>query len=159
MGWKHVSRILPIPLRKGSLPAPDIQRTQRGATKKAAVVTPWRRLRPFSGNSNFRLIATVRSRSKKGEAGLCCAQSCDRPKPIVIMVLPTEKQPESLIRSRGPMIWQRVLYRPACAAASTKRTGHARERTLHHNSSSRKPIGQQFSQSEGTQTACRHCPI
>jgi hypothetical protein len=52
--------------------------------------------------SNFRLIATMRSRSKKGEAGLCCAQSCDRPGPIVIMVLPTEIQPESLIRSRLP---------------------------------------------------------
>ena len=40
-------------------------------------------------SSNFRLIATMRSRSKKGEIGLCCAQPCDRPRPIVIMVLPT----------------------------------------------------------------------
>jgi hypothetical protein len=40
-------------------------------------------------NSNLRLIATMRSRSKKGEVGLCYAQSCVRPEPIAIMVLPT----------------------------------------------------------------------
>jgi len=40
--------------------------------------------------SNVRLIATMRSRSKKGEVGRCCAQPCDRPEPIVIMVLPTD---------------------------------------------------------------------
>src|SRR5262245_40771290 len=62
----------------------------------------------------------MRSRSKKGEVALCCAQPCDRPEPIVIMVLPTEYQPESLICSRGPnrrAARHRVLYRSLAAAA------------------------------------------
>jgi hypothetical protein len=73
--------------------------------------------------SNFRLIATMRSRSKKGEAGLCCAQPCNRPKPIAIMVLPTEYQPESLIRFRvKPFGRQRVLYRPRAATPEMNRS-------------------------------------
>src|SRR5688572_130222 len=64
-------------------------------------------------SSNVRLIATMRSRSKKGEAGLCCAQPCDRPRPIVIMVLPTEIQPDSLILLTSAIAPEslRVLYR------------------------------------------------
>ena len=50
--------------------------------------------------SNVRLIATMRSRSKNGEVGLCCAQPCYRPGPIVIMVLPTVFN-RSLICYRG----------------------------------------------------------
>jgi hypothetical protein len=42
----------------------------------------------------------MRSRSKKGEAGLCCAQPCYRPEPIEIMVLPTVFN-RSLICHRG----------------------------------------------------------
>ena len=93
--------------------------TARLPIKKAAANRPWASTAAFY-KSNFRLIATMRSRSKKGEVGLCCAQPCDRPEPIVIMVLPTEYQPESLICSRGPTRRagrRRVLYRPLAAAA------------------------------------------
>jgi hypothetical protein len=58
-----------------------------GKTKKAVA------LRIRIGHDLFQVKlpvdATMRSRSKTGEAGLCCAQSCGRPEPIEIMVLPT----------------------------------------------------------------------
>src|SRR5262245_29701340 len=110
--------------------------------KKAAADTRGHRPQPVY--SNFRLIATMRSRSKKGEAGLCCAQPFDRPEPIVIMVLPTEYQPESLICSRGPnrsAVRQRVIVSAARRRrwSGFQNRGHESE-TLHHNSSLRKPF-------------------
>ena len=91
--------------------------------------------------SNFRLIATMRSRSKKGEAGLCCAQPCDRPGPIVIMVLPTDIQPEfDLLCAARLADAMRVAY---CIGHSSRRLQSKLRRlpgseTIHHNSSSRK---------------------
>lgn len=88
--------------------------------------------------SNVRLIATMRSRSKKGEVGRCCAQPCDRPKPIVIMVLPTDFN-RSLIcskRLRVPENSRRVLYRLIPILAEVE--NQPRRQTIHHNSSSRK---------------------
>ena len=109
--------------------------------------------------SNFRLIATMRSRSKKGEVGLCCAQSCDRPEPIAIMVLPTEYQPESLNRcvssAKGTVPRLRVLYRPLGTAASGKRTNVPGSETIHDNRSSRKGSGQHFLPNWWQQTLCR----
>jgi hypothetical protein len=61
----------------------------RAICKRKAAAIRLVRLAAAFGISNFRLMATMRSRSKKGEVGLCCAQPCDRPRPIVIMVLPT----------------------------------------------------------------------
>src|SRR6476661_7757485 len=60
--------------------------------------------------TNVRLIATMRSRSKKGEAGLCCAQPCDRPGPIVTMVLPTDFQPEFDLLSRRSRVSSSAAY-------------------------------------------------
>jgi hypothetical protein len=83
--------------------------------------------------SNVRLIATMRSRSKKGEAGLCCAQPCDRPGPIVTMVLPTDFQPEFDLLSRRSRVSSSAAYCIGWSRALLQGS-----QTIHHNSSSRK---------------------
>jgi hypothetical protein len=86
----------------------------------------------------------MRSRSKKGEVGLCCAQPCCRPGPIVIMVLPTVFN-RSLICCRSVTgRLRRITIAPQIVSTSSPR-GYSRStamtrgrRTIHHNSSLRK---------------------
>ena len=104
--------------------------------------------------SNVRLIATMRSRSKKGEAGLCCAQPCDRPGPIVTMVLPTDFQPEFDLLSRRSRVSSSAAYCIGWSRALLQGS-----QTIHHNSSSRKAYVARFCKLRfkkvETQTACR----
>ena len=88
----------------------------------------------------------MRSRSKKGEVGLCCAQPCDRPGPIVIMVLPTVFN-RSLISFSRPTACggrRRVLYRPLARIAEVETSASQGSETIHHNSSSRKAAVTRF---------------
>jgi hypothetical protein len=112
-------------------------------------------------SSNIRLIATMRSRSKKGEVGPCCAQPCYRPGPIVIMVLPTEIQPDSLIRIYGSdrrSDRHRVSLSNPCARRlkEIKRRALGSE-TIHHNSSLQKPCGQFFASTGTRKSGSKRC--
>lgn len=115
--------------------------------------------------SNVRLMATMRSRSKKGEAGLCCAQPCGRPRPIVIMVLPTVFN-RSLICSLTPGSMStatrncigRSRWRLQSNCVNCNRQG---SETIHHNSSSWKAEphanSRDFREKQVEQSSCRRC--
>lgn len=85
----------------------------------------------------------MRSRSKKGEVGQCCARPWYRPEPIEIMVLPTETQPESLncLSSYCWLAYCIVRLRPPREGKPHAVVG---SETIQHNSSPRKAGSQQF---------------
>ena len=126
-----------------------------GRQKRPGRDAHWASATAFFLKSNFRLFATMRSRSKKGEAGLCCAQSCNRPEPIENLVLPTEIQPESLNRSRGRLPASRIVSAARHGRLTESAGPRAGSETIHHNPSPRKPFGQCFSRFGGVQTMCR----